>query len=544
MTTKVTKIEHHKNKPSKIFYGIVINMLKHFFLIFRTYLDMLIDVIFGFLFDGQRKTLPALEKKHNILLESAVSLAKKIRNKQLKSEDLVKACIERTKEVNSLLNAVTDERYDAALKDAQEVDRMIESGLPDEYFEKKPFLGVPFTAKESHAVEGMLHTLGISARAHVRAHEDAECVRLLKEAGAIPLAVTNVPELNKWMETRNMVFGQTQNPYHLGRSTGGSSGGEAALQAAITVPISLCSDIGGSTRMPAFYCGLHALNPTAGYTSLKGSVLRTGKAPTMASIGFISRHSSDLIPLTKVIVNDKASELNLDRKVDVKKLRYFYVETAQDLRVSPICQELRDVMTKVIAKLTEDAPSSDLVPTPYYHRGFNHMYSLWRYWMSKEADVFAKLLTNNKGEAKFIVELPKKLLGLSEYSLAAILKLADDQILPAVDQEWAEKLTDDMNDEIITLLGDDGVLIFPSAPSPAPYHYSPLLRPFNFAYWGIFNTLKMPAAQVPLGLSEDNLPLGIQVVAGPKQDALCVAVAQRLEDAFGGVIPPCDVLQD
>ncbi|KAG6439615.1 hypothetical protein O3G_MSEX000923, partial [Manduca sexta] len=100
--------------------------------------------------------------------------------------------------------------------------------------------GVPFTAKECHAVKGMLQTLGIKARAHVRAHEDAKCVQLLKESGAIPIAVTNVPEINKWAETRNLVFGQTNNPYHTGRIVGGSSGGEAALVAAIGSPISLC----------------------------------------------------------------------------------------------------------------------------------------------------------------------------------------------------------------------------------------------------------------------------------------------------------------
>lgn len=540
---KAKNIQHHKNKPTKIFLGMATNMLKHAFLIFRTYLDLVIDIIYGYFWEGTRKPLPDLEKKHAMLAESAVALAAKIRNKELKSEDLVKACIERIQQVNPIINAVTDERFDDALKEAQEVDKLIEAGLTDEYFQKKPFLGVPFTTKESHAITGLLHTLGLVARRDVRAHEDAECVRRLREAGAIPVAVTNVPEVNKWMESRNYVFGQTCNPHHSGRTPGGSSGGEAALCAARATPISLCSDIGGSTRMPAFFCGLYALNPTSGYTSLKGSALRSGSEKSMASIGLVSSHCADLIPLTKIIVDaDKVQELNLDRVVDVKKLRYFYVETAQDLRVSPISPELRSAMNRAITKLTEDATSTPHVPVPYYHAGFNYMFVLWRYWMTHEQDDFASLLTNGRGAAKAYAELPKKLVGMSNFTLPAIMKLLDDQVLPPVNKDWAEKLTNELKEDLIKTLGDDGVLIFPSSPSVAPYHYSPIVRPFNFAYWAVINALRFPAAQIPLGVNSDKLPLGIQVVAAPKQEALCAAVAQYLGEALGGSTLPCKIL--
>ncbi|CAK1586700.1 unnamed protein product [Parnassius mnemosyne] len=531
--------KHRNTKINKIFKGMASDMFKQFFLLLRTYFDIFIDFLFSLYWDKYRQPIPDLKKEHNILSNSAVSLASKIRNKELKSEDLVRACIERIKLVNPILNAVTDERYEEALKEARHVDKTIEEGTAE--FEKKPFLGVPFTAKESHAVSGMLHTLGISLRKHMRAHEDAHCVFLLRRAGAIPVAVTNVPEINKWQETRNMVFGQTSNPYHTGRTVGGSSGGEAALVAAIASPISLCSDIGGSTRMPAFYCGLFGLNPTAGFTSLKGSALRSGKEPTMASIGFISKYCEDLAPLTKIILDDKASEIDVDRKVDIKNIKFYYTETAKDKRVSPVTQDLKKAMSKVVRQLTEDT-SPDKAPKAYYHNGFNHMYALWKHGMSKEAESFSKLLTNNQGQANALVELVKKLIGFSTYTFAAILKLLDDQVLPAVDKDWAERTTKEMKDDLIKLLGDDGVLLFPSAPSPAPYHYSLYLRPFNFSYWGIFNALKFPAVQVPLGLNSEGIPLGLQVVAAPKQEALCLSVAQYLEKQFGSYVPPCKIL--
>ncbi|XP_050664692.1 fatty-acid amide hydrolase 2-like isoform X2 [Leptidea sinapis] len=518
------------------------NLLKQFFFYLRMLFDMTVDFVYGLYWDGRRKTIPPLEKKHAILKESAVRLASMIRNKELKSEELVCACIERIKLVNPYLNAVTDERYEDAIKDARAVDKMIENGLTEEEFTKKPFLGVPFTAKESHAVSGMLHTLGVVARRDARAHEDAECVRLLRAAGAIPVAVTNVPEINKWQETRNTLFGQTNNPYHTGRTVGGSSGGEAALSAALASPISLCSDIGGSTRMPAFYCGLYALNPTAGHTSLKGSALRTGLDPTMASIGFVSKHLGDLAPLTRVVAGDMAPQLNLDREIDIKNVRYFYLENARDLRVSSVCAELRLVMKRVITRLSDEAPAGKS-PRPYHHEGFDHMFALWKNAMTKESENFSRMLSNNVEEVHGLTELGRKIIGKSDFTLAAILKLLDDQVMPAVNKQWAEQLTRSLASDLIRLLGDDGVLLLPSAPSPAPYHYSLYLRPFHFSYWGILNVLHMPAVQVPLGVNADGVPLGLQVVAAPRNDALCVSAAHHLHNMFGGFVPPCTILQ-
>ncbi|XP_013140997.1 PREDICTED: fatty-acid amide hydrolase 2-like isoform X2 [Papilio polytes] len=515
-------------------------MFKQIFLLFRTYFDMFIDFIFSLYWERHRQAIPSLEKRHSMLSESAVNLASKIRNKELKSEELVQACIERIKIVNPILNAVTDERFDDALGEAREVDKLIEAGQAD--FENQPFLGVPFTAKESHAVRGMLHTLGIARRRRARAPHDAECVRLLRAAGAIPLAVTNVPEINKWQETRNMVFGQTCNPYHTGRTVGGSSGGEAALAAALASPISLCSDIGGSTRMPAFYCGLFGLNPTAGTTSLKGSALRSGLEPTMASVGVLSKRCADLAPLTNVLLTDSARlQIQLDTEYHIKDIKIFYCKSAPDLRVSPLDKDMRQTMDKVLSALREDGAGGAGGAREYGHPGLRHMYSLWRHAMALEADSFPQLLTDNHGHANGILELVKKVVGVSAYTLAAILKLLDEQVLPAVDRDWADRTTKDLREDLIRTLGEEGVLLFPSAPAAAPYHYSLYLRPFNFSYWALLNALRLPALQVPLGLSSAGLPLGLQVVAAPRREALCLAVAKHLEARFGGFVPPCAV---
>lgn len=93
--------------------------------------------------------------------------------------------------------------------------------------------------------------------------EDATVVGYVKNAGAIVVAKTNIPELNLWVESRNMIYGQTNNPYNTTRTVGGSSGGDAAITAACGVPFALGSDIGGSIRMPAFFNGVFGLKPSA-----------------------------------------------------------------------------------------------------------------------------------------------------------------------------------------------------------------------------------------------------------------------------------------
>ncbi|XP_075980781.1 fatty-acid amide hydrolase 2-like [Anticarsia gemmatalis] len=508
----------------------------------RLIFDLAIDFFFSLYWDKRKKPIPALDKKHHMLTCSAVTLAEKIRKKELKSEDLVKAVIERIKEVNPVINAIARDRYEAAITEAKEVDTLIANGLSEEEAAKKPFLGVPFTTKESQAVKDMPLTMGQWCRRREIATEDSEAVVRLKNAGAIPVAATNLPELLVWQETRNPVYGMTRNPHHTGRSPGGSSGAEASLTASCATVISLCSDLGGSTRMPAFYCGSFGHHPTPGTTDLKGVFFRKGgDEDTMFSLGFISKHVEDLAPLTKVVAGDKAPQLKLDRDVNIKDIKFYYMESSRDLMLSSVNADLRGAMKRVITHISQEATSTSTAPQKYYHQGFDHMYSLWKYWMTKEPEDLASLFTNGKGKANGLIELAKKVVGMSHYCFFSVVRLIEEQFLPKVDAEWAEKLTKEMKDDLISKLGDNGVLLMPSAPHPTPYHFSCLLRPYNFAYWAIVNALKCPATQIPLGVNAQGLPLGIQVVAAPYNDALCLAVAKYMEKEFRGVTRACQL---
>lgn len=164
-----------------------------------------------------------------------------------------------------MLNVIVEDSYEQAIAEAKEVDRLIEKHEDvDTLKRNKPFLGVPFTTKESNEVKGFLHTMGSVFRPDVRSNEDATIVGYMKSAGGIFLAKTNIPELNMWCETRNNVYGQTNNPYDTTRTVGGSSGGEGAIVASCGSPISVASDIGGSTRMPAYYTGVYGHKPSEG----------------------------------------------------------------------------------------------------------------------------------------------------------------------------------------------------------------------------------------------------------------------------------------
>nr|CAD7424654.1 unnamed protein product [Timema monikensis] len=461
-------------------------------------------------------------------------------DQHISAVEVVEGFVERIKQVNPLINAVVCDRFELALKEAVEADELIGSGklTKEQLQQQKPFLGIPFTTKDSTAAKGLLHTLGLVSRRNTKATEDADAVVLMKEAGAILLGTTNIPELNMWCETRNNVFGQTLNPYNTTRTVGGSSGGEASIIAANGSPLGLASDIGGSIRMPAFYCGIFGHKPTSGLTPMKGFTRRTGKEEqTMVTAGPMCRYAQDLAPFLKVMIGNNISKLNLDKQVNLKDVSFYYMESSGDPRASSINQAMQQALFKAVSHFRE------LSGHPIQKVTFPEMkysFRLWRYWMTKEPMVFAEELANREGCVSPFQELPKLLVGQSDFTLASLLRLFND-MLPSEKAPWAEKTTETLLAKIVAKLGDNGVLLYPSHPTPASYHYSSFLRPYNFGYWAIFNVLHLPVTQVPMGIDRDGLPVGIQVVAGPYQDHLCLAVAKELQKTFGGWVPPFPV---
>ena len=214
---------------------------------------------------------------------------------RLSAEYVMRCFIARAIEVDETLRAVTEQAYEEALAEAKACDLERAEGKL-----RGPLHGLPFSVKEQIRMAGFQSTCGACCRlAEAPSEETALLVTLAKQAGAIPFARTNVPQLLMLPETFNAIYGTTCNPYDLGRSPGGSTGGECALIAARGSPLGLGTDVGGSVRIPAFMTGLCAFKPTVDRLSYKGITVprrgnRSGQREVRSAPGPIARCVADL----------------------------------------------------------------------------------------------------------------------------------------------------------------------------------------------------------------------------------------------------------
>jgi aspartyl-tRNA(Asn)/glutamyl-tRNA(Gln) amidotransferase subunit A len=198
-------------------------------------------------------------ERDEIIYQDATRLAARIRAKDLSPVEVVRAHLDRIDQVNPQLNAIVtlmaDSALDAAARAADAVARNEDLGA---------FHGVPFTIKDSLDTAGVVTQRASRLFAGFIPDTDATAVTRMKAAGGIPLAKTNLPEFSAWWETDNLVTGRTNNPWNTGRTSGGSSGGEAAAISSGMSPVGIGSDVGISVRGPAMFCGIAALKATHG----------------------------------------------------------------------------------------------------------------------------------------------------------------------------------------------------------------------------------------------------------------------------------------
>ena len=187
---------------------------------------------------------------NELCTKGAVELAAMISSREVTSAEVVDAHLARIEEVNPDLNAVTVTLADEARAAAAAVDRAVTAGAP-----LGPLAGVPFTVKENIDVAGSATTWGVAALAEQIASAAAPMVARLREAGAIPIARTNLPDFAFRWDTTSGRAGRTRNPWDATRTPGGSSGGEAGALASGMTPLGLGNDLGGSLRVPSQMCG-------------------------------------------------------------------------------------------------------------------------------------------------------------------------------------------------------------------------------------------------------------------------------------------------
>jgi len=476
----------------------------------------------------------------DLLQSSAVQLASAIREGHVSSREVVDFHIERSQLFNPHLNAIVLERYEEARTLADKADELLAERGPDTL---PPFHGVPCTIKECFAFEGMPNTSGLVARKETIAPADAPTVARLKAAGAIPLGTTNISELCMWMESNNKVYGRTGNPYDPAHIVGGSSGGEGAIVGAGASPFGLGSDIGGSIRMPAFFCGVF------GHKGSPGLVPNTGQHPSaegdamsFLSTGPLCRRAEDLMPLLRVLAgpdgqDTAARELTLGdpESIDFSRLRVLDIPDNGAL-LHGISKDMDTARTKVVQHL---ASLGAKVERPRFKQ-LRNSFEIWGSMMHLAAETPFSVHMGDGEAVSPLLETFKMVVGASEHTFPAILLGLLEGVTdfpPGRAAKWA-RIGVELREEMQQLLGDDGVLVYPSYPVTAPKHNQPLRRPSRFVYTAILNVLHLAVTQVPLGLDRKGLPLGTQIAANPGNDHLTIGVALELERAFGGWVAP------
>lgn len=460
----------------------------------------------------------------NVIGASARSLAGAIRSRQVSATEVVEAHLRRIESVNPTLNAVVQVRGDEALQEARRADAAIAGS------ESGPLHGVPMTIKDSIDTADCVTTGGTLGLAGFVPPRDATVVARLRAAGAILLAKSNTPELTLAFETANLIYGQTNNPYDLARSPGGSSGGAAAIIAAGASPFDIGSDTGGSIRLPAHWCGIAGLKPTSGRVPRTGHRLPPGGwDDALTQLGPMARFVEDLTLILPIIAGvnwrDPAivpMPLGDPETVDLSTLR---VAVHTDNGIASPTPETIAVVTWG-AEVLETAGAMVEEATP---PGIEQTYELINAVWGADGGVGVGDLLRAAGTTRLHALTRRSLEILRPYAAA------DAPAFAAIIARWEA-----FRGEMLGFLEGYDLIVCPAHTGPAlPHGTAPDHDP-TFSYTETYNLTGWPAAVVRGGASPEGLPLGVQVVARPWREDVTLAAARQIEAASGGWRPPPD----
>ncbi len=463
---------------------------------------------------------------------SATDLAAAIRTGATTAADVVEAHIEVLERIDDL-NALAVDRFERAREEAAAADRRVAAGEPD----LPPLLGVPMTVKEMLAVAGMPHTGGYPHRRKHREPADAPVVARMRAAGAIVLGLGNTCGAYVWIESNNPLYGRVSNAYDPDRTAGGSSGGDAVIVGSGGAPIALGSDLGGSIRIPAFFNGVFGHLPTPGLVPLTGHFpMPEGDLRRRLSPGPLTRRAADLMPVLRLIAGPDGEDPHAETQplgdpadVSIAGLPVVVSTHSSTVPLRPVLRAAIDQAATSLADRGARVREAPLKELRWALAQFAATAAAEIDLLESWEGITASTNPNRRAPAPLIVRGP-----------AAVLKLIDSGPLRAARTRGARRLTDAAqraHDGLVETVGD-GVLLYPPFPRLVPKHRHTLGQPWLATNTAIFNLYGLPATQVPLGLGSAGLPLGVQVVAAPGHDHVCVAVALELERAFGGWVDP------
>ncbi len=457
---------------------------------------------------------------------SVTELSDLVLQRELLPTEILEAHLRRIDEVNPGINAITDLQVDRAREQARRADEESRQA-----YAIRSLHGIPVTVKSSIAARGCRHECGTPLRRGAIAKQDAFVVKRLKEAGAIVLGTTNVPEFLMAYETDNALYGRTNSPFDPEFTPGGSSGGCAAAVAAGCSAASFGSDAGGSVRVPAHFCGLYGLKPTPGVIPRTGHwPAIAGPSTTLASVGPLARTADDLDFFLHLTNEFDPADISCSwreppspvPKEVLQTIRVGWFDHAWDTPVTPA--------TRAAVRTAAEALASRGFPVERIElRGLEQAPKIWRL-------LFGTCL-------KSLIEgaVPS---GYRLHPLAYDAMASDAQEAETTYQDllWAWVAQDQLRAELLKQMQRHPFLLGPVAALPAFRHGE---RTWSiegqevgyldaFVYSQVFNVLGVPAASVPVGESPEGLPIGVQLVGRPHEDLLLAAAVRELEAGLRG----------
>ncbi len=478
---------------------------------------------------------------NDISFASATELARKIANREISSRELTDHYIERIEKLDTTINAVPVRIFERAREAADEADIALASGA-----RLGPLHGVPMTIKESYVMQDTPSTWGLEAFRDNYADTDGLAVQRFRAAGALFLGKTNVPVDLADFQSYNPIYGTTNNPWNVERVPGGSSGGSAAAMAAGFSALEAGSDIGGSIRSPAHFCGVYGHKPTWGIVPLSGHELFPGVPDAdLAVSGPLARSAEDLALALDIMAGPTPREsigwqLALPRP-NMDSLAGLRVAVWHTDDMAPVSQETADrvqMVAEVLAKA--GATVSDTARPEIDLRAAHATYqSLLTAVMSagKSAEQIAEI-------QQYVATLDPADASVDAINARASVMLHGDWIRHNFRREKMRLAWDNFFSEW-------DILICPQMSVPAfPHDHRPFAertlnvdgveRPyFEPLFWaGLIIASYLPSTVFPTGPSTEGLPIGLQAVSGPYQDHKCIAFARLLADEIGGFTPP------
>lgn len=447
---------------------------------------------------------------------TVVELNAALAARKVSAVELTDAAIARIEAIDGKLNAVVVRDFERARTAAKAADAALARG------EKKPLLGIPMTVKEANHVAGLATTWGSPGFTGFISDEDGVAITRLRNAGAIILGKTNVPVFLADWQSANPVYGRTNNPWDVTKTPGGSSGGSAAAVASGMVPLEFGSDLGGSIRVPAAFCGVYGHKPSFGIVPMRG--MRPPGTPDGAGIpisvlGPLARSADDLELALDVLAGPEAMdavgyrlELPKPRRETLKGLRALVMDSHP---VAPLDDEIRSALHALAEDLTK--------------RGAEVSYkSLLLPDAMETLEVFRIMvgIATSRGMPSDKPMTAHQWMDVQDRQIAirrkwqTLFETFDVVLMPAFGTPAFEHMQGGME------------AVLPVNGKPTPYGVQGAWS----AFAGVAN---LPSTAVPIGKTKAGLPIGIQIVGPYLEDRTPIHVARLIARERGGsTLPP------